>query len=69
LKGETVKNNSQKPAPDRRQQAIHATAWFSGVIHATSKEDFQETAEALAELQCLGVMVKKAAFRTQENNT
>ena len=53
-----MKNTSQKPAPDRQQQTIQATAWFSVLMHAKSKENFQEAAEALAELQRLGVIVK-----------
>lgn len=53
-----MKNTLEKPVQDRQQQTIQATAWFSVLMHARLKDHFQEAAEALAELQRLGVIVR-----------
>lgn len=57
-----MKDTLQTPVSDRQEQTIQATAWFAVLMRERLKENFQEAAEALAELQRLGVKVK---FRSE----
>ena len=57
-----MKNNTQTSSGNSQdfewEKSVQATAWFSSLMHARVKSNFKEAAQALHELEQLGIVVK-----------